>query len=143
MLPVSYTPPMIALGIFEHWDTFKNIQDSGEFVVAYPSPDLIEKIEISAERFPREISEFDKAKLTPVSSKIIQPFKVKECQVNLECQLEWLKPAGDHHVVVGRIVAADIWETLYDNSLARAMIEPVYDTGCEEARYAQKGSLIK
>ncbi len=143
VMPVSHNPPMVALGIFEHWDTFKNIMDSGEFVVGYPSPDLVKQIEIAAERFPRDVSEFDEAGLTPVKSKAVKPFRIKECQVNLECRLEWCKTAGDHRIVVGRIVAANILDALYRKDLAREVIDPVYDAGGSEARYARRGELIK
>jgi flavin reductase (DIM6/NTAB) family NADH-FMN oxidoreductase RutF len=143
VMPVSHNPPMMALGIFAHWDTFRNILDLEEFVVAYPSPELIIKIDIAAERFPREISEFDKAGLTPAHSKLVKPFRVKECQVNLECHLEWCKSAGDHHVLVGRVVAADIIDELYRDVLARSNINPVYDAGSPESRYAKKGGLIE
>jgi flavin reductase (DIM6/NTAB) family NADH-FMN oxidoreductase RutF len=143
VMPVSHNPPMIALGIFEQWDTFKNIMDTQDFVVAYPSPDLINHIEIAAKRWSRDISEFEKTGLTPISSKLVQSFRVKECQVNLECQLEWYKPAGDHHVVVGRIVAADITDVLWKDELCRAMIDPIYDAGGKEQLYTRIGELLK
>ncbi len=143
VMPVSHNPPMIALGIFEHWDTFKNISDTGEFVVAYPSPNFVKKIDIAAERFPRDLSEFDEAGLTPAESKVVKPFRIKECQVNLECRIEWCKAAGDHYIVVGRVVAANIVDVLYKKDLTRAILDPVYDTGSQEGRYARKGELIK
>ena len=142
VMPISHNPPMIALGIFELWDTFKNIIDTKDFVVAYPSHDQVEQIEIAAKRWPRNVSEFDKAGLTPIPSKFVQSFRVKECQVNLECQLEWHKPAGDHQVVVGKIVAAEIADELWDEALSRAIIDPVYDAGGTKQLYARKGDII-
>ncbi|HZX09768.1 MAG TPA: flavin reductase family protein [Acidobacteriota bacterium] len=143
VMPVSNDPPLLALGIRKTRDTFKNIMDSKEFVVAYPSPELVEQIDQSAQNFPRNISEFEKTGLTPIQSTQVKPFRIKECQVNLECQLEWHKPAGDHHVVVGQVKAADIEGALYRKELRRAMIHPVYDAGHHQFRYAQKGPLIK
>ena len=144
VMPVSHTPPMMALGIFEHWDTFKNILDTQEFVVAYPSPDMVEQINISAEHYPRNISEFEKAGLTPVKSKSIKPYRILECQVNLECKLEWIKSAGDHQIIVGTVVAADIRDALFKEELVRSNIDPVYDAGGRgEKEYARKGDLIE
>jgi flavin reductase (DIM6/NTAB) family NADH-FMN oxidoreductase RutF len=142
VMPISHSPPMMALGIFEYWDTFKNITDTKDFVVAYPTPDLVKQIEIAAERWPRNISEFEKTGLTPIHSKLVKSFRVKECQVNLECQLEWCKPAGDHHVVVGMIVSADITDVLWEEELSRSMIDPVYDAGGKVRLYARKGELL-
>jgi len=141
-MPVSHNPPMIALGIVERWDTFQNIKDTGEFVVAYPSPELVEKIDITARRYPRDISEFEKAGLTPVTSKVVKPYRVKECQVNLECQLEWYKKSGDHYTVVGKVVVVDISDSLFREELSRYIINPVYHAGSKEAQYARKGALI-
>jgi len=87
-------------------------------------------------------SEFEKAGLTPVESKVVKPYRVKECQVNLECRLEWYKQAGDHYLVVGRVVAADISDSLYKEELSRAIIDPVYHAGSRKAQYARKGALI-
>lgn len=142
-MPVSHNPPMVALGIVERRDTFHNIEDTGEFVVAYPGPDLVEKIDITAKSYPRDVSEFEQAGLTPVESRIVKPFRVKECQTNLECRLEWYRRAGDHHLVVGRVVAASISDALYREDLSRAILDPVYHAGSGEAQYARKGLPIK
>jgi len=142
-MPVSHHPPLVALGIVERRDTFQNIKDTEEFVVAYPSPELVDKIDITAESFPRDVSEFEQAGLTAVKSKIVKPFRVKECPVNLECKLEWYRETGDHYLVVGQVVAASIADELHREDLSRAILDPVYHAGSKEAEYARKGSLIK
>ncbi len=142
-MPVSHNPPLLALGIGGKKDTLLNIRDTGEFVVAYPTPDLVKKIDLTAKPYPRDVGEFEEAGLTSVESKIVKPFRVKECQTNLECRLEWIKNAGDHEVVVGRVVAACITDDIYTGNLSRASLDPVYHAGSDEAEYARKGSLVK
>ena len=61
--------------------------------------------------------------------------------MNLECQLEWCKPADGHQVVAGRIVTADSVETLYRDNLTRFMIDSIYDTGCREFLYTRKAEF--
>lgn len=141
-MPISSDPPLYAIGVRTTRDTYKNIVDNREFVVAVPGPGLTKKIEITAESFPNNVSEFDKAGLTPVKSKMVKPFGVKECQANFECRLEWMKQAGDHYIMVGRVVAADIDDEIYEEDLSRGLINPVYYLGAKEAQYCGKGALI-
>lgn len=113
VMPVSYSPPLLALGIGETRDTLKNIQDTHEFVVCVANPGLVDKIILTARFYPRNVSEFDMAGFTPLESSVVKPCGIKECQSNLECKVEWVKKAGDHQVVVGRIVAARIGDEIY------------------------------
>jgi len=141
-MPISFHPPLYAIGVKDTRDTYKNILETKEFVVAVPGPDLIREIDTTAESFPREVSEFEKAGFTPVASKVVKPFRVKECQSNFECRLEWIKQAGDHYIIVGRVVAASIDDRIYKKGLSRLVITPVYHVGAEEGEYAVKGHLL-
>lgn len=141
-MPVSFHPPLYAIGVKDTRDTYKNILETKEFVVAIPGPDLVQKINITAESFQREVSEFEKAGLTPIASKVVKPFRVKECQSNFECRLEWIKQAGDHYIIVGRVVAVSIDDRIYIKNLSRLIIDPIYHVGAEEGEYAGKGYLL-
>jgi len=140
-MPVSSRPPRIALGISERRDTFRNIVNTGEFVVAVPSPEQVEVIRICAIAYPPDVSEFEEAGVTPEPSKVVKPYRVKECQTNLECKLVWMKEAGDHHVVVGEIVAAAVKEELSTPDWDRTHLQPVYFAGGDS--YYGRGELIK
>ena len=89
--PVSFNPPIIALGIRDTRDTFKNIQDFGEFVVGIPGPELVAEIEIAGKAFPRDVSEFEKAGLTAVPSRVVKPYRIKEC-ARLTWSAGWCGP---------------------------------------------------
>ncbi len=141
-MPISYNPPLYAVGIAPTRDTYENVLETKQFVVAIPSPDLVEKIDQTAVSFPRDVSEFGEASFTPVKSEIVRPFRVKECQANYECILEWVKQAGDHYIVVGRVVAADIDVRIGRKDLCRSLIDPVYHVAAKEAEYCRKGTLI-
>ncbi len=107
-MPISIDPPLLGIAMRKSRDTYKNILEQGEFVVAVPGPKLLKKMEATAESLPRDRSEFEHAGLTPTPSKMVAPFHVKECPVNMECRFEWEKEAGDHQVVVGRVVHVDV-----------------------------------
>ena len=141
-MPVSFDPPLYAVGVSKTRDTYKNIIETEEFVVAVPGPEMVNAINIAAEPFPREVSEFEKASLTPLKSAIVKPFRVKECQSNFECKLEWVKEAGDHYLVVGRVVAAWVGDEIYKEELSRLMIDPVYHISSDKKEYAGKGPAL-
>ena len=141
-MPISSDPPLYAIGVRETRDTYSNILETEEFVVAVPGPGLIEQIAATAEALPRDISEFERAGLTPLKSEVVRPFGVKECQCNIECTLEWVRQAGDHHIVVGRVIAANINDRIYREELSRLVLDPVYHVGARDGEYAKRGALV-
>jgi len=134
-MPISFDPPLYAVGVGTTRDTYLNIMETKEFVVGLPCPDMVKQIEVAATRFSREVSEFEEAGLTPVESEVVKPFRIKECQSNLECTLEWVQQAGDHYVVVGKVVAASIDDRIVSGELSRLSLTPVYTLG--DGKYAK------
>ena len=88
----------------EH-DTYKNILETKEFVVGLPSISIAKAISISGKPFPRGVSEFKHAGLTPVKSKVVKAPSIKECLANFECKLtKQLGFCGGEALFVGEIV---------------------------------------
>jgi flavin reductase (DIM6/NTAB) family NADH-FMN oxidoreductase RutF len=106
--PVSMNPPLIALGLNPKNDTIANIKETKEFVVNLPSSGLMKQVWDCSEAFPKGVNELEKTGLTEIKSGKVKPPRVKECLAWFECQLEWIKEAGDHMLVVGRIVEAEV-----------------------------------
>ena len=66
VMPVSYNPLTYIIGSDKDRDTFRNIVDTKEFVLNVPSTSMLEKVNLTAVKFPEEIDEFEKAKLTAI-----------------------------------------------------------------------------
>ena len=127
VIPISFNPPMIALGIRDTRKTHKNIMETKEFVVNFPSADQVKLVNKSAEP-SAQINKFEKVGFTPLQSVAVKTPSIKECKVHYECTLEWTKNAGDHTMIVGKIVAVSV-----DNDLTAAektalmdRIDPLY-----------------
>ena len=114
VVPVSFNPPMIALGVRNTRKTHKNIMETKEFVVNFPSTEQVKVVNKSAEASP-PVNKFQKLGLTPLQSLKVKAPSVKECKVHYECLLEWTKDAGDHTVMVGKVAAIAL-----DDDLAAA-----------------------
>ena len=108
----SVEPPMVAVGVRESIDTYKNVVAGKEFVVGIPGEDIVEQAYHCADKV---VDEFKHTGLTPIESLAVKPPSIKECQANLECRLVEMKPVGDHVLMIGEIVAARVKEEIYSD----------------------------
>ena len=104
----------------EKKDTLINIEATREFVVNVVSEEIVCQMNETAGEYPRNVNEFEKAGLTPVASDIIQPPRVLESPVSMECALNQIVYVGDGSVgsgsiVIGTVLRFHIREDLYEN----------------------------
>jgi flavin reductase (DIM6/NTAB) family NADH-FMN oxidoreductase RutF len=108
VMPVSMDPPLICLGLNPGNDTVRNIKNTGDFVVNIPDRKLLKKLWICRDEFPYGVSEIVKAKLTEDKSNKVKSPKIKECIAHFECKLYRKERAGDHSLIVGKVVEVSI-----------------------------------
>jgi flavin reductase (DIM6/NTAB) family NADH-FMN oxidoreductase RutF len=117
-------PPMIAIGIRENRFSFKLIKDSGEFVVNITGANIINEVDFCGVNSGRDVDKFKATGLTPLASTKVKPPLIKECPINLECQVRRTLELGTHHLFVGEIVATHVDEDKLDNK-GRPIIEKI------------------
>lgn len=117
-------------------DSVKNAEETGEFVCNLATWDLREQMNASSGMLPRDVDEFEVAKLTPVPSKLIRPPRVAESPAHLECV--WLKtvplpsdhPDEPNNVVFGKVVGIHIDESiLLDGMINMNVFRPIARLG--------------
>jgi flavin reductase (DIM6/NTAB) family NADH-FMN oxidoreductase RutF len=129
-MPVSINPPLLAFASVPTHHTFKNIEKTGEFVVNIPNEDILGKLWITGEKFPEEVNEIEQAGLTQTDSVKVLPPKIEDCIARMECKVHWIKDAGDHKLIVGEIIHADVAkDALKDGLLDVEKIKPVLHLG--------------
>lgn len=129
-MPVSADPPMAAIASAHKRHTLANIRETKEFVLNLPPEELVAAVWLCGNPFPKGVSEITEAGLTPVASKMVAPPRLAECAAWFECRLEWEKDAGDHSIVVGRIVAAEVKdEFVEDGGFAFEVAKPLLHLG--------------
>jgi flavin reductase (DIM6/NTAB) family NADH-FMN oxidoreductase RutF len=127
IMPASVEPPMIAFASDPEYHTISNIRKTGNFAVNIPGVDMLNQLWICGKDFPKGVSEIKKAHLTEKKSKKIKSPKVAEALAQLECKIEAMYRAGDHIIVVGRIVDVELKRGLlvkgkYDSLKARSLL---------------------
>jgi flavin reductase (DIM6/NTAB) family NADH-FMN oxidoreductase RutF len=123
---VAYDPPQVMFAATgDHStgglkDSVRNIQETGEFVVNLATWSLREAMNASAVGAPGEVDEFVYAKLAKALSISVQPPRVAESPVHLECvhtQTVQLLTVDDepNTVTFGRVVGIHIEESILVN----------------------------
>lgn len=97
-------------------DTLRNIQATGEFVIATVTEPIAERMNICSTEFEHGISEFEKSGLTPLPARKVRPSLVKESPVNIECRLQQIVSLGDQpgagQAVFGEVLAVHVDEAV-------------------------------
>ncbi|MBX9973716.1 flavin reductase family protein [Cytobacillus firmus] len=100
-------------------DTLANIEATKEFVINIVSEDFTEKMNICAADYPTGTDELVAAGLTKEKSAAVNPPRVKESKVHLECSLHQVlhygEQPGSGSLVIGKVEHVHVAEELYEN----------------------------
>ena len=74
--------------------TLENIYETKEVVINVVNYAMVQQMSLSSCEYPKGVSEFEKAGLTPIASELVKPFRVKESPAQLECKVLEVKETG-------------------------------------------------
>lgn len=133
---LSTTPPLIGLSISRHHerdkDTLVNARVSGEFVVNFVTPELLEPMHESSASYPPGVGEAQALGNELTASREVRVPGVAQSPVRLECRLDQIIPFGslDSSLVVGRVVCFNVREDcMVDGKLESTRLAPVARMG--------------
>lgn len=109
-------------------DTLRNIQATGEFVIATVTEPIAERMNICSTEFEHGVSEFERSGLTPLPARRVRARLVQESPVNIECRLRQIVSLGDQPGA-GQAVFGDVLAVHVDD----AVLVPG-DMVCDPAR---------
>jgi flavin reductase (DIM6/NTAB) family NADH-FMN oxidoreductase RutF len=99
-------------------DTLRNIELTKEFVINVVTEDLAEAMNLTSTPYPPEVSEFDKANLTPVKSELVSPARVNESAISLECRMSQILGFGQepfqNNFIIGEVLLIHVKDHLWD-----------------------------
>lgn len=100
--------------------TLENILEVPEVVVNIVTHDMVQQVSLSSCEFPKGTDEFLKAGFNKLTSHLIQPPRVKESPVQLECKVIEVKPLGDNggagNLVIAEVLLMHIDETILNEA---------------------------
>ena len=132
-------------------DSCINAEQTGEFVWNMATYELREAVNISAEQFPPDVDEFERAGLTKTPAQLVRPAMVAESPVHFECRyyqtirLPGNGIIGTTDVVIGRVIGV---QQVSDDVISRggagtkvAKIRPIAKMGYYD--YSQRRIAVR
>jgi flavin reductase (DIM6/NTAB) family NADH-FMN oxidoreductase RutF len=149
---VSLKPTRVSVGARPA--TYSNglIKATGEFVINFPTVDIIDEVDFCGTRSGRDVDKFAETGLTPEPAIHVRPPLIKECPVNLECKVIGTVSLGSHDLFIGDVLVMHAEEEIILDS-DRGLIDPAKARGVifamngywsfgekiEAARFMRKG----
>jgi flavin reductase (DIM6/NTAB) family NADH-FMN oxidoreductase RutF len=124
---VSSRPPMIGIAIQPIRYSHGLIRESGEFGLNIPNKNILRAIDYCGFVSGKNVDKFSNTGLTPMTARKIKPPLIKECPVNLECEVRNFIPLGMHDLFIGEIVSVHLDEEVLDDGgkLDSSLLNPV------------------
>jgi len=96
--------------------TYRNVLETGEFVINVPTDDIMDKVlkvaTITVNPPSPGVSEIERAGLTPILSEEVRPPRIEECVAHYECLFDWHRDA----VIFGKVVAVSVDKGLLEEA---------------------------
>jgi flavin reductase (DIM6/NTAB) family NADH-FMN oxidoreductase RutF len=110
LTPVSINPPLLAFAIRPQRYSHELLQENPAFVVNVMAYQRAVEVLFCGRCSGRDVDKLATAGLTPVDAQAVNVPAIGEALAHVECEVAAEHPAGDHVIVVGRVVAASAEE---------------------------------
>ena len=104
----SGIPPMLAVSVGHGRYTHKLIEETGEFVIVFPSDDMKDLIDYTGSCSGREVDKFAEFNIETIKSKHVKPPLIKNAVACFECKVRGRLISGDHTIFAGEVLASYI-----------------------------------
>ena len=106
--------------------TLENVKKVREVVINVVTYGMVQQCSLASTDFPEGVSEFEKTGLTPIDSDLIQPKRIKESPVQLECRVNDVVELGQNggagNLVICEVLRVHVSEDVLN---AEGKIDPL------------------
>jgi len=101
-------------------NTLDNVKEVREVVINVVNFDIVQQMSLSSSPYEKDVDEFIKSGLTPVTSETIKPFRVKESPVQFECKVNDIVELGQNggagNLIICEVLKIHINEAILDEN---------------------------
>ncbi|HUU42967.1 MAG TPA: flavin reductase family protein [Planctomycetota bacterium] len=105
--------PLVLCAVWPGHETYRNIRETGEFVINVPGRDQLDSIMIVSRDYPEGHNELPEAGLTELPALVVKPPRIAEYKAHVECRYCGEREVGSHLLVEGEMVAGSCDEGLF------------------------------
>jgi flavin reductase (DIM6/NTAB) family NADH-FMN oxidoreductase RutF len=110
LTPVSINPSLLAFAIRPQRYSYELLRKNPAFVVNVMGYQHAVEVLFCGRCSGRDVDKFATARLTSLPAQAVNAPAIGEALAHVECEVEAEYPAGDHVIIVGRVVAASAEE---------------------------------
>jgi flavin reductase (DIM6/NTAB) family NADH-FMN oxidoreductase RutF len=126
IIPVSYSPATLMLSLQPLGHTYRNIKNTGEFVINVMGKKHADEVMRCAARYQEGINKIQQVGLHQFSSQLVRPPRIREAKAWLECRFLDEKIFKDHVAIFGEIVVAEVSDDVIVNGeIDHSRISPI------------------
>ena len=119
---VSSDPPVLSIAVStkrdgSKKDTWRNIEETGEFVVNVVVPDLMDGVITGARELPHNVSELELSGLPTLPSVKVKPPRLAGSPIHLECTLLKIVEVEETALILGRVVMFHAKDEIVDGGV--------------------------
>ena len=107
-------PPIIGVGVRPSRHSYGLVKQSGEFAVNIPTAEMVRVVDWCGTVSGHSQDKFAAMGLTAVPTQVIRTVVIRECPLNMECQVVQTIPLGSHDLFLGKVVAVQVDEAILD-----------------------------
>jgi flavin reductase (DIM6/NTAB) family NADH-FMN oxidoreductase RutF len=107
-------PPIVGVSIRPSRYSHGLVKQSGEFAVNVPTAEMVRVVDWCGTVSGHSEDKFAAMGLTAVPAQAIRTVLIKECPLNIECQVVQTLHLGSHDLFLGKVVAVHVDEAILD-----------------------------
>jgi len=105
-MPLSHDPPLVGIAVHPSRHTYDMLRFSEEFALNVPGHRLMNHVQYLGTVSGRDVQKIDLAKLPTFKAQRVDAPLLEGCLAYIECSVLEVLPLGDHHLFVGKVLAA-------------------------------------
>jgi flavin reductase (DIM6/NTAB) family NADH-FMN oxidoreductase RutF len=105
-MPLSHDPPLVGIAVHPSRHTYDMLRFSEEFALNVPGRRLMNHVQYLGMVSGRDVQKIELAKLPIFKAQRVDAPLLEGCLAYIECSVLEVLPLGDHHLFVGKVLAA-------------------------------------
>jgi flavin reductase (DIM6/NTAB) family NADH-FMN oxidoreductase RutF len=105
--PISIKPPLVLFASAEDRHTLANVRETKQFILNIVPEEFLNNLWICSKSFKQGVNEIKESGLTEKKAARVKPPRIEECACWIECTFVREYEAGDHIIVIGKVVCAE------------------------------------